>query len=215
MNSSLNCGRSSKFVDPVHSLSVACLFVAQPSSIEVPLVPCVGLMKDILRWVNLVTSGPSPVCCGMYKSVRGWTCTRFHMLPSLTQQSDVGWTSFGCGIGVAAVDVSQLASCMYVLSTVVVLMMLMSMLLLVLCDGIAGGCAAMLPGWTVPLFTLNHVSPVQVSPCRTLFCCDLLRSGFWISVCEVFVVAFLSVDRGPSVFFKSICWYGTPAVWCK
>ena len=35
MNSSLNCGRSSKFVDPVHSLSrVACLFVVQSSSTE-------------------------------------------------------------------------------------------------------------------------------------------------------------------------------------
>ena len=49
MNSSLNCGGSSKFVDPVHSLSnVACLFVVQSSSSECTLVPSMGLMMDLL-----------------------------------------------------------------------------------------------------------------------------------------------------------------------
>ena len=39
----------------------------------------------------------------------------------------------------------------------------------VLVAGNAGiGCA--LPGRGVPLFTLNHVSPVQGSPLRILFC---------------------------------------------
>ena len=47
----------------------------------------------------------------------------------------------------------------------------------VACEGNAfGGGGGVLPGRGVPLFTLNHVSPVQVCSCRTLFCCDLLRS---------------------------------------
>ena len=46
------------------------------------------------------------------------------------------------------------------------------------CDGTAGGCGGVLPGRMVPFFTLNHVSPVHVGPCRTLFCCDLLRSWY-------------------------------------
>ena len=59
--------------------------------------------------------------------------------------------------------------------------MLMYLLFLanVACEGNAfGGGGGVLPGRGVPLFTLNHVSPVQVCPCRTLFCCDLLRSWY-------------------------------------
>ena len=44
---------------------------------------------------------------------------------------------------------------------------------------LAGGsaaCGGMLPGRGVPLFTLNHVSPVQLCPWTTLFCCFLPRS---------------------------------------
>ena len=40
-------------------------------------------------------------------------------------------------------------------------------------DGIGG----VLPGSGVPLLTLNHVSPVQGSPPRILFCC--LVSSVW------------------------------------
>ncbi len=98
MNSSLKEAFSSKFVEPVHSVSsVALLFVVQSSTSVFPLGPFVW-RTIVLCCVNLVTSGPSSVCCGMYKSLLGWTCTRFHMCPSRIQWSDVRWTSLGCGI---------------------------------------------------------------------------------------------------------------------
>ena len=86
MNSSLKAVFSSKFVEPVHSMSsVALLFVVQSSASVFPLVPFVGRTVDVLCCVNLVTSGPSSVCCGMYQSLLDWTCTRFHMCPSRIQ----------------------------------------------------------------------------------------------------------------------------------
>ena len=86
MNSSLYAAFSSKFVEPVHSMSsVALLFVVQSSSILYPLLPLVGLTIVCLHVVSLVTSGPSSVCCGMYMSLLGWTCTRFQYGPSLIQ----------------------------------------------------------------------------------------------------------------------------------
>ena len=39
------------------------------------------------------------------------------------------------------------------------------------------GIGGALPGRGVPLLTLNHVSPVQGSPSRILFCC--LVSSVW------------------------------------
>ena len=90
MNSSLKDVCSSKFVEPVRSMSsVALLFVVQSSTSVFPLVPFVGRTIDVLCCVSLVMSGPSSVCCGMYRSLLGWTCTRFHMCPSRIQWSDV------------------------------------------------------------------------------------------------------------------------------
>ena len=56
-NSSLYDAFSSKFVEPVHSMSsVAFLFVVQSSSILYPLLPLVGLTIVCLHVVSLVTS---------------------------------------------------------------------------------------------------------------------------------------------------------------
>ena len=52
----------------------------------------------------------------------------------------------------------------------------------------AGGSAGdggMLPGRGVPLFTLNHVSPLQLGPWMTLFCCFLSRSWYASSMTSV------------------------------
>ena len=59
-------------MDPVHGVfSVALVLVVQSSSILYCLLPFVGMTKVDRSVVSLVTSGPSCVCCGMYRSVRG------------------------------------------------------------------------------------------------------------------------------------------------
>ena len=79
------------------------------------------------------------------------------------------------------------------------------------CDGTAGGCGGLLPGRMVPLFILNRVSPVHVGPCRTLFCCDLLRS--WYLSSKSSLLPFVCRQWFLLVVLKSVGWYWTSAIW--
>ena len=70
------------------------------------------------------------------------------------------------------------------------------------------GIGGVLPGRGVPLLTLNHVSPVQGSPSRILFCC--LVSSVWYCI---FNVAIVSSYNCSSVVFQLCCWNWAPLVW--
>ena len=65
---------------------------------------------------------------------------------------------------------------------------------------------AVVVGTVVPGFSLNHVSPVQACPCRTLFCC--LFGKFWNCSSKILIVLVWSPDYCPSIVLQFVDWIG-------